>query len=163
MSAIQRLVTTGAAYLARRLSQEFAGKINPYGGDLDWRKGESDWYFNAAPIDYDLQRSPQELELCLAKMAEPILIDLRAALEQNPEQYLTFYGITDDTLSKCPAMFTERDFRATCRAGEVSTLACATYIQQRRRLAIGVHVTPCYVRDSNILVIPLPTAEPVPQ
>ena len=160
MSAIQRLVTNGATYLARRLAQEFAGKINPHGGDLHWRRGESDWYFNAAPVDYDLLRDPQEFELCLAKMSEPIITDLRAAIEQNPDQKLTFYGITDETLSKFPAMFTDRDFRAKCFAGDVSTLACAAYILKRRRLVIGVHVTPCYVRDSNILVLPIPEAEP---
>ena len=159
MSVMNRIVTEAATYMAGRLALEFKDKITDAGPRRPWVKGETDWYFAGTVVEYLTFCDKSAFKVQLERAIAPIIHDLRAALAQNPASFLTFYSLANQTFEENPGLFRESDFAAEYNDGKVVCATKAAYHDRVKRLFLNVQVTPCYVRDSNMLILPAAQAE----
>lgn len=151
MTVMERLVQKAATYSAHFIANEFRGGINERGPDREWVRGETDWYYTGALVEYptsDRDLVTQFLQPSLNK----VITDLKAALEQTPDSKLTFYGLLPETLSKYARMFTPGDVRFQAEVDNVVVLACGNYLNGKRRIWVHYQCTPLLQRAANIVI-----------
>jgi hypothetical protein len=149
MTVMERLVNRAALYSAHFIAHEFRGGINPRGPDVDWDRSKNDWYYTGAFVPYPC--NDREL---VANFLQPsldrVVKDLKAALEQHPDEKLTFYGLLPSTLDLYARMFTTGDVRFQAEVDGVVVLACGNYHDGKRRVWVNYLVTPQLARVGNI-------------
>jgi hypothetical protein len=153
MSVMNRIVEQSAAYFAKQLREEFEGRINPAGPRRAWVRDETDWYFVGTLIDYQNFCDKEAFASQLDAALRPVIADLNAALEQNPDTKLQFFPTAQETFI-ASGLFRDSDYTAEYMDGTVACVGRAAYYNRQRRLFLAVQVTPCLKRESNLLLLP---------
>ena len=152
MSVMNRIVESATEYFARRLRDEFEGKIEPAGFRRKWVKDETDWYFSGTLVDYANFCNKDTFAQQLEQALRPMIADLHATLEQNPDAKLRFYPTAQETFLES-GLFRDSDYTAEYMDGNVACVGRASYYNKQRRLFLAVQVTPRLIRESNIQLL----------